>query len=72
MKLMKKRNLLILIVLSVLVAEAAMAFATSIETMGDLQSGETEVYTCEPSWAPPSDEPLPCTNQRAIAWYGCN
>jgi hypothetical protein len=70
---MKVRSrLVILLIVAALLAEASLSFAAPSESGEDLTPSDVDVCNYEPSPGPPTDEPMPCTNQRAKAWFGCS
>jgi hypothetical protein len=70
---MKVRSrLVILLIVAALLAEASLSFAAPSESGEDLTPSDVDVSNDELSPGPPADEPMPCTNQRAKAWFGCS
>jgi hypothetical protein len=70
---MKVRSrLIILLIITILIAQASLTFAAPPEDQEEPQPSEVEVGFDEPFSGPPDDEPMPCTNQRAKAWFGCS
>jgi len=70
---MKVRSrLVILLIVAILLAEASLSFAEPSDSGEDLTPRDVDVSNDEPSSGPPTDEPMPCTNQRAKAWFGCS
>jgi hypothetical protein len=70
---MKVRSkLIILLIITILIAQATLTFAAPPEEGGETKPDEVDVDFCETYSGPPVDEPMPCTNQRAKAWFGCS
>lgn len=65
-------RLVILLIMTILIAQSSLTFAAPPDEQEELKPVEVDVGYDEPSYGPPDDEPMPCTNQRAKAWFGCS
>ena len=64
-----RSRLIVLLVVVALIAEISITFAAPSDESKSSESADVDVGV-DDEWEPPTEEPLPCTNQRYNAWLG--
>ena len=62
-----KSRLIVLLVVVALIAEISITFAAPSDESKSSEPADVDVGDV---WETPTEEPLPCTNQRYNAWMG--
>lgn len=64
-----RRRLIVFLIVVALIAEISITFAAPPDESNKSEPTDVDVGV-DDVWEPPTDEPLPCTNQRYKAWFG--
>lgn len=66
-----RSQIVVLLIVALLLVGVVHAFGAPVDEAGQAMPDDGDACGADRGWEPPTDELLPCTNQRAKAYYGC-